>query len=149
METKEKPKGWKMKAGIINLCEVWIGQTKWYPITMLLKTVQWTKGFMLFLLQIAALKIHHRPKSKGQGLWLQELHTWLCSENERSSTKRNENFSLNTNSSDRWWPVAEPNECQHGRLKSHKIVHIIPNNEKKGVTMSKCSLLSKYTKTRN
>jgi len=43
--------------------------------------------------------------------------------------------------------VADPDECQQGRLKIHTIVHIIPNNEKKSVTMRKCSLLSKYTKT--
>jgi len=67
---------------------------------MLLKTVQWTMGFVLFLLQMAALKIHHRPKPKGQGLQYQELYTWLCSENDRSSTERNENFILNTNSTD-------------------------------------------------
>jgi hypothetical protein len=67
---------------------------------MLLKTVQGTMGFVLFLLQMAALKIHHRPKPKGQGLQYQELHTWLYSENDRPSTERNENFILITNSTD-------------------------------------------------
>jgi hypothetical protein len=122
METKEKPKGWKMKPDIINLCEMWIGQSKWYPITMLLKTVKWTKGFMLFLLQMTALKIRHRPKSKGQGLWLQELHTWLYSENDRSSTKAMTSLASTptalTTPPCRWWLVANPDECQQGTLNS-------------------------------
>jgi len=33
-------------------------------------------------------KIHYKPKSKGQGLYLQGLHTWLCSKNDRASTER-------------------------------------------------------------
>jgi hypothetical protein len=46
----------------------------------------------------------------------------------------------------RKWPVADPDECQQGRLEIHKIGHIIPNNEKKGATTRKCSLLSKWRK---
>jgi hypothetical protein len=42
----------------------------------------------------------------------------------------------------RQWPVADPDERQQGRLEIRKIVHIIPNNEKNGMTTRKYSLLS-------
>jgi hypothetical protein len=57
-------------------------QTKKFSVTHAAENpVKRTNGFMLCLMQMAALKfhiikkIHHRLKSKGKVLCLQELHT--------------------------------------------------------------------------
>jgi len=55
-----------------------------------------TKGFMLFLLQMATpnrfifcqkYTTNETKRVRGWGLWLHELHTGLCSENDRASTE--------------------------------------------------------------
>jgi hypothetical protein len=58
------------------------------------KTMKLTVKLMLFLLHMATYisiffkKMHHEPKSEGQGQCFQGLHTCLCLENDGGGRRR-------------------------------------------------------------
>ena len=97
-------KTWSQKQllSIINLCEVWMGQTKWYTIAHAAQKPQnWLRDWCYFWLQLAALHSFIMFKNTMILLDCVQKMTELAQREVESDGEDNESLACNMNSSDK------------------------------------------------